>query len=177
MPTPDTPDPAHTAQVQQLFVQHLVPLRGMLHALVPDRARVDDLVQETFLTVTAKADSFTLGTSFRAWVFTIARFKVLKSLQQRPLGEALSEETIEALTASEPEWVENETRIGHLAACLDQLAPQARRAIELRYQQALRPPEIARVMSWTTGSVKVALSRAREVLRKCIERRVATENA
>lgn len=175
--SPDAPDPAHTARIQQLFVQHLVPLRGMLHALVPDRARVDDLVQETFLTVTAKAGAFTEGTSFRAWVFTIARFKVLKSLQQRPLGEALSEETIEALTASEPEWVENEARIGHLAACLDRLAPQARRAIELRYQQAMRLPEVARMMSWTEGAVKVALCRARDVLRTCIERRLETENA
>lgn len=175
--SPDSPDLAHTARVQQLFVQHLVPLRGMLYALVPDRARVDDLVQETFLTVTAKAGSFTEGTSFRAWVFTIARFKVLKSLQQRPLGEALSEQAIEALAASEPEWVESESRIAHLAACLDRLAPQARRAVELRYQQALRPPEIASVMSWTTGAVKVALCRARDVLRDCIERRLAAENA
>lgn len=177
MSSPEVPDAAHTARIQQLFVQHLVPLRGMLHALVPDRARVDDLVQETFLTVTAKAASFTEGTSFRAWVFTIARFKVLKSLQQRPLGEALSEETLEALTASEPEWVESEARVAHLAVCLDKLAPQARRAIELRYQQALRPPEIARVMHWSTGSVKVALCRARDVLRECIERRLATETA
>lgn len=175
--SPDAPDQEQTAHVQQLFVQHLVPLRGMLHALVRDRARVDDLVQETFLTVTSKAGSFTIGTSFRAWVFTIARFKVLKSFQQRPLGEALSEETIEALTASEPEWRDNEVRLQHLAGCLDQLAPQARRAIELRYQQALDLDEVASVMNWTSGAVKVALCRAREVLRHCLERRLAAENS
>jgi RNA polymerase sigma-70 factor (ECF subfamily) len=62
-------------------------------------------------------------------------------------------------------------RIGHLTACIDRLAPKARRAIELRYQRSLRPPEIASAMQWTTGAVKVALTRARDTLRQCIESR------
>jgi DNA-directed RNA polymerase specialized sigma24 family protein len=84
------PAPAKIALVQQLFVQNLVPLRGMLAALVRDRHRVDDLVQETFLTVTAKAAVFREGTSFRGWCFTIARFKVLESFRARPSAEAPS---------------------------------------------------------------------------------------
>lgn len=176
MNAPSAPDQEQTARVQQLFVQHIAHLRGMLRALVRDRARVDDLVQETFLTVTAKANSFEEGTSFRAWLFTIARFKVLKSLRQNPLAHALTDEVIEALTASEPELPDGDERMQHLTHCLESLAPQARRTIELRFQQSLRPPEIARTMNWTTGAVKVALSRARSVLRECVERRVAAEN-
>ena len=176
-PTNDSagPDPAQVALVQQLFVQNLVPLRGMLAALVRDRDRVDDLVQETFLTVTAKAAAFREGTSFRGWCFTIARYKVLESFRVRPCGEALAPEVLEALTAVEPLAPPNEARMHHLAACMERLAPQARRAIELRYQQSHGPSEIARVMGWTTGAVKVALSRARIVLRECVERQLAFE--
>jgi RNA polymerase sigma-70 factor (ECF subfamily) len=170
------PDPAKIALVQQLFVQNLVPLRGMLAALVRDRDRVDDLVQETFLTVTAKAAVFREGSSFRGWCFTIARYKVLESFRARPSGEALSPEVLEALTAVEPAMPPNEARMEHLAGCMEKLAPQARRAIELRYQQSHTPPEIAHVMGWTTGAVKVALSRARIVLRECVERQLAQES-
>jgi RNA polymerase sigma-70 factor (ECF subfamily) len=168
-------DAAKIALVQQLFVQNLVPLRGMLAALVRDRHRVDDLVQETFLTVTAKAAVFREGTSFRGWCFTIARYKVLESFRARPSGEALSPEVLEALTAVEPVLPPNEERMQHLTICMEKLAPQARRAIELRYQQSHTPPEIAHVMGWTTGAVKVALSRARIVLRECVERQLAHE--
>ena len=163
--------------MQQLFVQNLVPLRGMLAALVRERDRVDDLVQETFLTVTAKAAAFREGTSFRGWCFTIARYKVLESFRVRPCGEALAPEVLEALTAVEPIIPPDEGRVQHLAACIERLAPQARRAIELRYQQAHGPSEIARLMGWTTGAVKVALTRARIVLRECVERQIACEGA
>jgi RNA polymerase sigma-70 factor (ECF subfamily) len=83
---------------------------------------------------------------------------------------------LEALTAVEPAAPPNEARMEHLAICMEKLAPQARRAIELRYQQSHNPPEIARVMGWTTGAVKVALSRARVVLRECVERQLALES-
>jgi RNA polymerase sigma-70 factor (ECF subfamily) len=82
---------------------------------------------------------------------------------------------LEALTAVEPLAPPNEERMQHLHECIEKLAPQARRAIELRYQQSHTPPEIAHVMGWTTGAVKVALSRARIVLRECVERQLAQQ--
>jgi DNA-directed RNA polymerase specialized sigma24 family protein len=41
--------------------------------------------------------------------------------------------------------------------------------VTLRYQQAHRPPEIARIMGWSLNSVNVALARARVALRGCME--------
>lgn len=172
MSASETSESLHTAHVQQLFVRELVPLRGMLRALVRERTMVDDLVQETFLTVTAKAASYNEGTKFRAWMFTIARFKVLEGYRKsKAPPEALRQEVVESLAGSEPEFDVVDERIGHLTACIDRLAPKARRAIELRYQRSLRPPEIASAMQWTTGAVKVALTRARDTLRQCIESR------
>ena len=63
---------SQTAHVQSLFLQHLPALRGFVLSLVSDFSLVDDVVQETFVTVTAKAASYQRGTNFRAWVWTIA---------------------------------------------------------------------------------------------------------
>jgi len=174
MPTaPATPE--QTALVQSLFVQHLPALRGFVLSLVSDFSLVDDVVQETFLVVTAKAASFQRGTNFRAWAWTIARYKVLQTLEKNaPAADRFAPEVLEALAAQETAetWFSDE-QIQHLAKCMEGLAPKAREAVELRYQQAHRPPEIASRLGWTVESVHVALSRARVFLRDCVTQRMA----
>ncbi len=177
MPTQSTPE--QTALVQGLFVQHLPALRGFLLSLVSDFSLVDDVVQETFLTVNAKAAEFQRGTNFRAWVWTIARYKALQALEKAlPVAQRFEPEVIEALCAHESaeQWY-SEAQLRHLAACIQALAPKARELVELRYQQAHRPPEIARRMGWSVDAVHVALSRARIYLRDCVSQRMSVENA
>lgn len=172
----DSANPDQLSLVQGLFVQHLPALRGFVLSLVSDYSLVDDVVQETFLVVSAKAGEFQRGSNFRAWAWTIARYKVLQTLQKVPKAEQrLSDEVIESLCATEAaeEWPAEE-QLHQLAECVRELAPKARQAVELRYQQAHKPPEIARLMGWTVDAVHVALSRARVALRDCVQRRTAT---
>jgi RNA polymerase sigma-70 factor (ECF subfamily) len=172
------PTPQQTALVQQLFVQHILPLRGYLLALTADFHRVDDLVQETFLAALQKAADFQEGTNFRAWIFALGRFRLLSAVRdagREPLS--FEPDVIELLAESAPDFSANEQRAQHLQPCMDRLAPQARRAMELLYQQGRPPREIAPLMGWTVNAVKVALSRARVVVRECIERHLAAEGA
>ena len=169
------PDPDQIALVQRLFVQNMVALRGFVIALMPDFSRVDDVVQETFLTVTAKADDFVEGTKFRSWAFSIARFKVLEAARQPGSKELLLDaEVIEALCATEREIEKANTDDGlrALEECKNGLARQARRVINLRYEDSQRPPEIAERMGWTVNAVNVALARARKALRECVDRKL-----
>jgi RNA polymerase sigma-70 factor (ECF subfamily) len=165
---------AQTAHVQALFVQHLPALRGFVLSLTADFSVVDDVVQETFVTVTEKANAFERGSNFRAWAWTIARFKTLQQLQKTAASaQNLSPQVIEALCAdpaAEGSFAEKALR--YLGPCLEQLAPRARQAIELRYQQAHRPSEIAQQMGWTVEAVHVALARARVALRDCVTRQL-----
>jgi RNA polymerase sigma-70 factor (ECF subfamily) len=64
-----------------------------------------------------------------------------------------------------------------LEHCVSQLAPQAKRAMELRYQKGHKAGEVARIMGWTAEALYVALSRARSTLRVCVERQTAAEEA
>jgi len=161
--------------VQSLFVQHLPALRGFVLSLVSDFSLVDDIVQETFLIITAKAATFQRGTNFRAWAWTIARYKVLQTLEKNaPVPERFTQDVIEALASHQDAetWYSDEQLV-HLAKCMEGLAPKAREAVELRYKQAHRPPEIASRLGWTVESVHVALSRARVFLRDCVSQRIA----
>ena len=165
--------PDQIALVQRLFVQNMVAVRGFVIALMPDFSRVDDVVQETFLTVTAKADDFVEGTKFRSWAFSIARFKVLEEARRPGSKEVLLDpEVIEALCATEMEEGRSDEGLHALEECKDGLAPQATLVIYLRYEHSQRPPEIAEKMGWTVNAVNVALARARKVLRECVDRKL-----
>jgi len=170
------PSPDQVELVQRLFVQNMVAVRGFVIALMPDFGRVDDVVQETFLTVTAKADDFVEGTKFRSWAFSIARFKVLEAARRPRSKEVLLDaEVIEALCATEMEATATDEGLRALEACKEGLAPQAKRVIDLRYEESHRPPEIAERLGWTVNAVNVALARARKALRECVDRKLKKE--
>ncbi|MGQ0633684.1 MAG: sigma-70 family RNA polymerase sigma factor [Planctomycetaceae bacterium] len=163
-----------TLQVQSAFVQCVPDLRAFVEAIVTDFSLVDDVIQETFLTVTHKSHEFRSGTNFWAWACAIARIKAVECVRRRRYGpQPLRDEVLEALCAAQPEPEDDETRHRLLARCLAELSPASRRVIELRYSQAQSPAQIAWLLNRPTESVYVSLSRARKALRECISRRLS----
>ncbi|MCM2369216.1 sigma-70 family RNA polymerase sigma factor [Aporhodopirellula aestuarii] len=167
----NTKAPSHRDQVNALFVLHSPRIRGFILSLIPNMSRADDVMQETFLTVSAKADDYEEGTNFVAWACTIARFKVLEECNRNQKASLmLSPDVIDAVcVAHAPLSAEDdEARLKALKDCMDSLAPHTRRAVELRYTRAHSAAEIASLLGWSTDSVYVVLSRARQALQKCI---------
>jgi RNA polymerase sigma-70 factor (ECF subfamily) len=178
----DVQDPAQThgdpgaLGVQGLFLTHIDLVRGFIRALVRDRHLADDVLQETFLTVARKAADFEPGTNFPRWACAVARLKVMEA-QRREKGNLLflSEEAIEALSAAE-EMPERDERADLLEGCIAELPPAMKRSVELRYVGDHKPAEIARIIGWSAEAVYVTLSRARALLRQCVERKTLESN-
>lgn len=169
-PRPERDSAAHTLRVQQLFVTSQGNLLAFILSLQPGLAAADDILQETFLVISRKADTFATGTNFLAWACTIARFKVLEfRRRQNQQAARISDTAIESLCAELPEEGFFDSRLVALRDCLHKLAPRAREMIWLRYHGAREPEEIAKQVEWTPGAVRVALTRARGVLRECVE--------
>lgn len=172
---PETHEGAHTQAVQGLFLQHQPAIRSYILSMIPDFSLADDVMQEVFLVITRKADSFTLGSSFPAWVKTIARFKALEAIRTsvRNRFETLSEEVLDALGAERRGFpTQTDERLCLLETCISELAPQARKSIDLRYRNDHLPTEIANLMGCTVQSVNVTLSRARAFLRECVTQKM-----
>jgi RNA polymerase sigma-70 factor (ECF subfamily) len=166
----------HVQEVQRLFLQHSDLLRGFLRGLVPQQEVADDIFQELFLTLTAKALDFQLGSNFLAWARAVARLKVFEQYRQLKRSiPLLSAEVLEVLadTASEADGLLM-PRYEALQGCLKQVAPRSREMVALRYADPpLTPRQIAKQLSWTANAVRVALARARKFLLECVERRLA----
>ncbi|MEZ5301436.1 MAG: sigma-70 family RNA polymerase sigma factor [Verrucomicrobiales bacterium] len=167
------PEPANspadtTEAVQLLFVRHEPAIRAFVRALQPSLADADDVMQETFLTVTRKAAAFELGTNFVGWACGIARLKVLENLRTQKRATVLSEAAIIALTedAPEPEITNDRERI--LENCVQRLPPKLRDLLWRRYSSRQSSEEMAVAAGMTPTAVRVALTKARGFLRDCV---------
>jgi RNA polymerase sigma-70 factor (ECF subfamily) len=168
------PQESQRARVQRLFIEHVDELQGFVASLVPESELVDDVVQETFVAVTARADGYDAKQSFSAWLFTVARDKI-RELSGKATAEArpLADEVLDVLIASRGDAKPSSERLQLVEDCIAALAPQARRIVELRYQNAMKPRQVAAAVGWTAASVRVALCRARTAIRDCVERKMA----
>ena len=54
----------HTLQVQRLFVEHHMRIKGFVFALLPDFALADDVVQETFWRLPGRLTSSSWAPTF-----------------------------------------------------------------------------------------------------------------
>lgn len=163
------PEREAVERVHALFLAHIDVIRGFIRALVRDIHLADDVLQETFITVARKADSFEAGTNFPKWACAVARLKVYE-VRRRDAGRLsfLSEDVIEALADCE-EAVAPDERLEQVEECIEALPPSMKKMISLRYMAGRKPAEIARTVGWTVEAVYVALSRARAALRMCLE--------
>jgi RNA polymerase sigma-70 factor (ECF subfamily) len=155
--------------VQKLFVRHQGQLRAFVLAVWPDFARADDVLQEAFLTVTAKAADFREGSNFLAWARAITQRKVYEA-QRHARRPTMSPDLLDSLTAACPEGWAEDRRLAALAECLKSLPPRAQELVRLRYHKEHSPPEIATILGRTLNSVNVALAKARVALRDCVNR-------
>jgi RNA polymerase sigma-70 factor (ECF subfamily) len=160
-----------------------------------DRGVAADVVQDTFLTLWNRAESFDPSRgSLIAWLSTIARNRTVDHL--RAAGRRLAPAPFSAFgmadatdgatadwlertgelvgaAAAEPEpegaLVSKETRDA-IAAGLAALGPQERQVILLAYQEGLTQSEIAARLGWPIGTVKTRTRRAHRQLRDLLDR-------
>ncbi len=155
-------------QVQLLFVRHEGAIRAFVRALQPSLADADDVLQETFLTVSRKAATFEPGTNFVAWACGIARLKVLESFRQQKRANVLSEAALIALADEAPVADLTSLREEALSRCVEKLAPKSRDLLWRRYSGRQDSDAMADGLGMTSTAVRVALSKARAFLRDCV---------
>jgi RNA polymerase sigma-70 factor, ECF subfamily len=157
--------------VQSLFISHQTALKSFILSLHPDFTLVDDILQETFLTITSKADDFKPGTSFLAWSRKIAFYKIKEARRRKESRwTSLDEDILDSLLASVPEGGEENQlqKIEALNKCLGKLSPKALELVRLRYFAEHHPGEIATQIGWTRQAVNAALTKSRLALRNCV---------
>ena len=157
-----------------------IPLTLYVRSLMPGYSEAKDVAQQANVKIWEKRDEFELGTNFKAWAFSIARFEVLNfrkriARDSKLFFSAELEETMTSELLVADESVESMHEA--LRACLQKLKPSEKQLILHRYSTTSTLAEYANIVGRSVGGLKVSLHRVREKLLQCIDHTLAAEEA
>ena len=172
-------DDARQERFLALFLPEQGTVRAFIRSIVWNRATCEDLFQEVALVLWRELDRYDPARPFGAWARGVAAKTVLKSLRQaNRVPMALSTEAMQALEAAFDQLAFEETQRpasrqeDALRHCIERLPAKSQTLVRLRYQESLKVDEIATRVAASTEAIQTALSRLREKLQKCVERRL-----
>lgn len=150
-------------------------VRAVLSVMCPDRDRVPDLTQETFIVAWRKLAGYQQGTNFMAWIKAIAR-----NLAQNERRRWFNREHEQIDYQAQVEWqiaesidqfVEElpEETIESLRNCVGKLGGRTRALVESHYFEGCPVKTLSDMFKLSATAAKVALHRGRLALGKCMK--------
>lgn len=154
--------PVETALRDQML--DLLPnLRAFAFFLTNDPARVDDLVQDTFLRAWANVSHFERGSNLGAWLFTILRRAFYTEYRKRR-REVEDPEGVHVARLKVPPEQEPALVMAELRLALAHLPHTHREAVLLVGVEGMSYEEVAMLQRVAVGTVKSRVNRARQQL-------------
>ena len=148
---------------------------NLCYRLLGERTEAEDAAQEAFLRAYSNLPRYDHNRSFKTWLLTIASNHCIDRLRKRRMQLLSIDEPLPssmALMSDEPlpeRVTEMNERSEQIQAMLDELAPDYRAAVVLRYWYDYSYAEIAEVLETTESAIKSRLFRARQTLAALID--------
>lgn len=143
---------------------------NLCYRMLSERTEAEDAAQETFLRAYSNLKKYDQARSFKTWILSIASNHCIDRLRKRRILLLSIDEPMPdtlALASDEPlpeHAVMSNERSHELQRMLDQLAPEYRGAVVLRYWYDYSYAEIAELLDSTESAIKSRLFRARQML-------------
>ncbi|MBC8337508.1 MAG: sigma-70 family RNA polymerase sigma factor [Alphaproteobacteria bacterium] len=156
--------------MHRLIVEQIPHLRRYSGALLRDREKADDLVQDCLTRAMDRLHLWTPGTNMRAWLFTILHnlhVNAARRLSRQP-GQVGLDETHEDLRSAPPEQGAG-LALRDMDRALGKLPDDQRQVILLIGLEDLSYADAADVLDVPIGTVMSRLNRGREKLREIME--------
>lgn len=154
----------------QLFQRHFAGVYRFFRNKLPDAA--DELVQATFLACVKSRDRFRGQSSFRTYIFAIARnelFAYLRKVQRRRDDLDFDQVSMADLGTSPTGRLARDQERQRLLQALCTLPVEQQVLLELFYWEGMSTAELAEVLGIAEPAGRTRLSRARKALRERME--------
>lgn len=156
------------AAFEELYALISGEVYSFLALLCGNRERAEDLLQESFLQMHRSRHTYDAARPFRPWAYAIARhvFRMeARSWDRRQWHES----RFPAVDWRPPAEIEKVARRDEIENALWRLPVERREAIVLHHAVGLSFAEIGAILGKRAGTVKVAVHRALQGLRKILE--------
>lgn len=158
-----------------LVVRYQRPMFTVILRMVRDPMLAEDLTQESLIKAFRALDTFDPERKLSSWLFKIAHNTTLDHLRRRSLDTVSLEPGEDEAPDRRSSWAdpraenpEHRAAMGDLAQAiedaLDELRPEYREVVVLRYQEGLAYHEIAEILDLPMGTVKTHIHRSRHQL-------------
>lgn len=156
-----------------LYQAFLPRLYGYLRLQMGNDSDVQDLLQDTLVTVWRRASSYSGKATVATWVFGIARHKLLDALRAKQKSgqrEQLLADGEEAQSLVQRDFSDAVVSGLDMAAALETLPPHYAELVYLVFHEAMSYKEIAVLLDMPEGTVKSRMYQAKSLLREQLGR-------
>ncbi len=164
--------------LEVLIKRYLKPIYSFVYKNVGDSAATEDITQEVFVKMWKNLKKFKRGSSFKSWIFTIAKNTAIDFLRKKrtvPFSNFANENggnsIMDALADREPsplEVLEQKNTAAIIAKAVNKLLPKYRAVISLRHNSQLTFSEIANRLGEPLNTIKSRYRRGLLTLKKLI---------
>jgi RNA polymerase sigma factor (sigma-70 family) len=158
---------------EALFARHFDSVYGFFESKVAAPADADELTQSTFLACVASRDRFRQQSSFRTYLFTIARHELYRMLRGRYRRDAkldFEHSSIAEIVTTPHSRMVRDQEHARLLEVLQELPVESQMLLELHYREDLDFDALAAIFEVTNGAIRTRLTRARQLLREKLEK-------
>jgi RNA polymerase sigma factor (sigma-70 family) len=128
----------------------------------------DELVQATLLAAVRARDQFRADSSFRTYLFTIARHELYRHLRELKAGRQVdfSITSVAELVTTPGTQLDRDVAQRRLTAAMRELSVEQQTLLELYYWEDLEVAELSAIFEAPPATIRTWLFRARGVLRE-----------
>src|SRR4051812_41261943 len=162
-------DPAGLIETYQAGVWRYLRAMGCQASLA------DDLTQDTFVAILQRPFNDVSPAATNAYLRKTALNLLIS--HQRRAGRVRTVEDVEQLDQEWTRWMgddDGEAVLAHLRDCFALLTDRARLALEMRFRSEHSRLEIATALDITEHGAKNLMQRAKQQLRECVDRKIAS---
>jgi RNA polymerase sigma-70 factor (ECF subfamily) len=146
------------------------PIYNLAYRMLNNPQEAEDAAQEAFIRAYSNLHRYDVNRSFKTWLFSIASNHCIDRIRKRRLTMLSIDEPLPphpSLTSDQPmpeQTVIEGERSELIELLLDDLSPDYRAAVVLRYWYDMSYAEIAESLDTTESAIKSRLFRARQML-------------
>jgi RNA polymerase sigma-70 factor (ECF subfamily) len=157
---------------RRLIERHQPRVGKLLWRFTRDRTNHEELVQETFVQAYYSLHTYKAQAPFEHWLSCIATrvgYRFWKDVQKHRHADLLDSDW-EQLSQADPDGMTPEQAAEILHSLLEKLPPRDRLVLTLRFVEQCDIEETARRTGWSQALVKVQTHRAKQKLKKLLEK-------
>ena len=166
------------AEKRQLFgelvAEHHPRIRNYIRSMGVASSAVDDIAQDALVVAFKQFDTFEPGTSFPAWVNTIARNVFWGSSRKKTRRARILNETVTDLLVSSDPYQElanqddSSWELSALQTCMERIPEDYREMVTQRYAEGVEANQLAENLGIVPSTLRQRLHRLRQALKDCI---------